>query len=64
MTTVSVVRASTKRKCLLLCIDKEKAGFECVKRIEKVSIPNKHFNKRNKYVTTTYDEYYEAIYKR
>ncbi|SET76466.1 hypothetical protein SAMN05216389_1267 [Oceanobacillus limi] len=61
---ISKVRAITKRKCVDLCRDKEKRGYECVKKIHKVMIPYKHFSKRNKYLASTYDEYWEAIYKR
>lgn len=62
MRAISRVRHPNKRKCLMLCIDKEKSGFECKKPIEEITSYEKIFNKRGHYIRTIEETYYEAVY--
>ena len=62
MRAISRVRHADKYKCLMLCIDKEKAGFECKKPIKYIGTHEKIFNKKGQFVTTIENGYYEAVY--
>lgn len=62
MRAISRVRHTDKYKCLVLCIDKEKSGFECVKPIKPVRAIEKIYNKRGQYIRTIEEIYYEAVY--
>ncbi len=62
MRAVSRVRHADKRKCLMLCIDKERSGFECVRPIEYIGSHEKVFNKKGQFIATIEDGYYEAVY--
>jgi len=62
MRSISRVRHPNKRKCLMLCIDKEKSGFECKKPIEEITAYEKIFNKKGQYIKTIVETYYEAVY--
>lgn len=62
MRAVSRVRHPNKRRCLMLCLDKEESGFECKKPIEEIRSYEKVFNKRGKYIKTIEETYYEAVY--
>ncbi|MRG86984.1 hypothetical protein [Salinibacillus xinjiangensis] len=67
MAIISKVRHSDKYKCVKLCIQKEKEGFECVKPIERKYSFQKQFRRDGKffdYQTTSLDSYYEAIYRK
>jgi hypothetical protein len=65
---ISKVRATTKLKCVQLCIEKEKRGYECISKIKQVFIPYKQFKRekhgRHKYQGTDYDSYWEAVYRK
>ena len=62
MRAISRVRHADKYKCLMLCIDKEKSGFECKKPIEEITAYEKIFNKKGQYIKTIVETYYEAVY--
>ncbi|CEI81284.1 hypothetical protein BN997_01102 [Oceanobacillus oncorhynchi] len=62
MRAVSRVRHPNKRRCLMLCIDKEKSGFECKKPIKEIRSHEKIFNKKGQYIRTIEETYYEAVY--
>lgn len=62
---ISKVRHPDKYKCVLLCIDKENDGFECIVPIKRVSYYRKNFKHNGNYIdyaSTDVYGYYEAIY--
>ena len=64
---ISHVRHPDKYKCVLMCIEKEEQGFECVQPIKRVSYYRKNFNHSGKfidYASTDEFGYYEAIYRK
>lgn len=64
---ISKVRHEDKYKCVLMCIEKEKLGWECVRKIEYVSRFSKTFRREGNYMTFLGSDdngYYEAIYRK
>lgn len=64
--SISHVRHPDKYQCVMMCIEKENAGFECIRKIEYVSHYHKRFNRDGKYMTyagASEDGYWEAVYR-
>lgn len=67
MQAISRVRHTDKYQCVLLCIEKERQGFECIRGIEHVSHYHKNFRINGGYAEYTgasESEFWEAIYRK
>lgn len=63
MAIISKVREKDKYQAVLQCIEKEKRGFECIRKLERVYHYNKVF-RNNEFKGVEDDAYWEAIYRR
>lgn len=64
---ISHVKHTDKHKCVLLCIEKERQGYECIRPISKEFRYYKEFKlnaRRYEYRNTDQEVYYHAIYRR
>jgi len=65
---VSRLRHKSIHKLIKMCQEKEQAGWECIKPIQKSDSYFKHFSKdsynRYEYQNTDVNNYYEAVYQK
>ena len=67
MQAISRVRHTDKYKCLLMCIEREKSGYECVQPMRLVDRYMKDFKNDGRhydFAGISGDGFWEAVYKR
>ncbi len=64
---ISHVKHPDKHKCVMLCIEKERQRFECIRPISKAYRYRKHYGHNGEgygYKGTLQESFYEAVYRR